>query len=709
MNRKGGEVTPNLPIILRAETVEQQKNWLNEFYNCRQLTRDELADEPEFTIVEDENSNKDALCRKSSTERAAKLQKADSKLSTSDSKKDVEANDEQINVVRLNEGKPSEQKKDNSKDDSMTLDRIEKSESMQDSQINKPPANSNLSRRNSNENNPKQNSIRIEETEPDENNVKQKDEIYKRQSSRDLPEGLPKSPSDQQPQKMNSFSRQSTQQELNRNLSVNSVIDGERTPETNVSRQNSTNADKPNSRLSSRKSSVNNKIPSNDDIINRLADKSAAANENQQPSSTNLSRKSSTKETDQNEKQSQSKLSREGSRRSSVKRQDSRVVEEFQVFEESVKVPMTNESTSKSNSRRPSVDKPKFKKELQNVTVNSNETIVLECELEPCKDQLTLEWLKDNKVLNIAGRYKSSNQDNLYTLQINKAIVRDSGQFAFTATSPYSQTISSCKVTVKPPERQNSRPQTPDAQPSAPVFKIKLKDTELKEGSTVRFELLVNALPIATLKFFKDDKPLKENDRVKIEYTSDESCEILIENCKKEDAGRYKVQATNSLGQDNTECNVTISSDKDVFKGLPPDQPQLNSPRSASPTSEKQNLSASRVNSNPGSRPRTPAFKWFKDGSEFDANERFLCQFNEEEDTIGLVFQHVSPEDAGLYTCVAKTQGGKISCSAELTVEGEVNRLLRDPEPPRFKSPLVDSTVNQGSTATIEVSDFFID
>lgn len=60
----------------------------------------------------------------------------------------------------------------------------------------------------------------------------------------------------------------------------------------------------------------------------------------------------------------------------------------------------------------------------------------------------------------------------------------------------------------------------------------------------------------------------------------------------------------------------------------------------------------------------------FKDGQEFEASERFQVTFDDIEDTLSLVFQHVTPNDAGLYTCVASTSSGKISCSAELTVQG---------------------------------------
>jgi len=50
---------------------------------------------------------------------------------------------------------------------------------------------------------------------------------------------------------------------------------------------------------------------------------------------------------------------------------------------------------------------------------------------------------------------------------------------------------------------------------------------------------------------------------------------------------------------------------------------------------------------------------------------KVAINWQDDEDSLALVFQHVKPEDAGLYTCVASTSSGKISCSAELTVQGQ--------------------------------------
>lgn len=70
----------------------------------------------------------------------------------------------------------------------------------------------------------------------------------------------------------------------------------------------------------------------------------------------------------------------------------------------------------------------------------------------------------------------------------------------------------------------------------------------------------------------------------------------------------------------------------------------------------------------PGEKPN---FSWLRDGKPFDPEERFKVLLGNEEDSLALVFQHVKPEDAGLYTCVASTTSGRISCSAELSVMGK--------------------------------------
>ena len=75
----------------------------------------------------------------------------------------------------------------------------------------------------------------------------------------------------------------------------------------------------------------------------------------------------------------------------------------------------------------------------------------------------------------------------------------------------------------------------------------------------------------------------------------------------------------------------------------------------------------------PGEKPN---FLWKRDGKEFDPEERFKVLMGDDQDSLALIFQHVRPEDAGLYTCVAQTSTGHISCSAELTVQGKVYMCL---------------------------------
>ncbi|XP_054168063.1 obscurin-like [Oppia nitens] len=224
----------------------------------------------------------------------------------------------------------------------------------------------------------------------------------------------------------------------------------------------------------------------------------------------------------------------------------------------------------------------------------------------------------------------------------------------------------------------DSRPTSPGGSflPHPPMFKVKLKDTELLIGTTIRFELVVRGMPVPTVTFYKDDEVLKEDKRMKVLFESKEVFELVIEHITEADAGVYKCVAINSEGKDETSGTITVSQDKDVFPGIEDDD-----------YSKSDSMSP---------RSRSPVFKWFKDGKEFEASERFQVQFDEEEDTVTLVFQHVKPDDASMYTCAASTSSGKISCSAELTVQG------RDPIPPTIKLAMSDVEVSEGASAMLE-------
>lgn len=102
-------------------------------------------------------------------------------------------------------------------------------------------------------------------------------------------------------------------------------------------------------------------------------------------------------------------------------------------------------------------------------------------------------------------------------------------------------------------------------------------------------------------------------------------------------------------------------------------------------------------------RGEKPTFAWKRNGQAFDPEDRFKVLLGEDEDSLALVFQHVKPDDAGIYTCVAQTSTGNISCSAELTVQGAVEHLYREPEKPSLVIEAREPVAAIGGSAMLEL------
>uniref|UniRef100_T1GLA5 Ig-like domain-containing protein n=1 Tax=Megaselia scalaris TaxID=36166 RepID=T1GLA5_MEGSC len=151
---------------------------------------------------------------------------------------------------------------------------------------------------------------------------------------------------------------------------------------------------------------------------------------------------------------------------------------------------------------------------------------------------------------------------------------------------------------------------------------------------------------------------------------------VHVQQVHHEDAGYYKCEAINKHGAADCEAKVTVVEDKNIFGALSGQILQ------------------------PG---ENPEFIWKRNGLPFDPEERFKVMFADDENSLGLFFQNVKPEDAGIYTCVAQTSTGNISCSAELTVQGAIQTLNREPEKPTLIIEHKEANTHVGGTAILEL------
>lgn len=214
---------------------------------------------------------------------------------------------------------------------------------------------------------------------------------------------------------------------------------------------------------------------------------------------------------------------------------------------------------------------------------------------------------------------------------------------------------------------------------NAPYFEVRLKDTEVIENTFLTFMVKVKGDPKPKVRFTKDDKEIMDFDKhYKVNRDNEELgfYELVIGEVQSSDAGVYNCTVYNKFGTDKSEARVSVVKEKDIFGDV------------------------SDTILEPGNRPK---FLWKKNGEAFDPEERFKVLMGDDDDSLALVFQHVRPEDVGLYTCVAATQTGNISCSAELTVQGTIHELPREPCKANLIVETKEALANIGASAMLEL------
>ncbi|XP_064554448.1 obscurin isoform X2 [Drosophila montana] len=321
------------------------------------------------------------------------------------------------------------------------------------------------------------------------------------------------------------------------------------------------------------------------------------------------------------------------------------------------------------------IEKPVIIKMLKSVHVDRGETAHFEIQFKEQPGLVT--WLKDNKTLDdrLADRIvQTSAPMNSYRLDIKNCSENDAGTYTVRAQSGSDTTTVTAQLAVGQASGHDESKTN-----VSPAFLVSLKDAEMIENTLFRFMIKILGDPKPKVQFFKNQKEILESsDRIQIIRDKDYLgfYELVIVDVQKDDAGIYSCKATNKFGEASCEAQATTVEFKNPFGALSGQILQ---------SGEKS------------------IFSWKRNGEDFDPEERFKVLFGEDEDSLALVFQHVKPEDAGIYTCVAQTSTGNISCSAELSVQGAIQTLNREPEKPSLVIEHREANTSLGASAILEL------
>uniref|UniRef100_A0A7E4UT28 Muscle M-line assembly protein unc-89 n=1 Tax=Panagrellus redivivus TaxID=6233 RepID=A0A7E4UT28_PANRE len=224
----------------------------------------------------------------------------------------------------------------------------------------------------------------------------------------------------------------------------------------------------------------------------------------------------------------------------------------------------------------------------------------------------------------------------------------------------------------------------------APKFITKIKDTRASKGHQAVFECVVPDSKGVVCKWLKDGKEIELIARIRVQTRTIEghvTSELIIDDVKPEDAGRYTVVVENAAGTERCEANLNVVDAKEG-----PKAPQFTEKLQDKQvkTGEKVVLECA-VDGEP-----KPNVSWFKDEKKI-TSETTRVTIETSEKTQRLVIEKSEESDTSVYKCVAENASGKSSTEAKLEVRapGTV---------PEFTRALVDKAVTIGEKVILECS-----
>ena len=193
------------------------------------------------------------------------------------------------------------------------------------------------------------------------------------------------------------------------------------------------------------------------------------------------------------------------------------------------------------------VTKPDFKEKMKGVEVMEGDTATFDV-LVVGYPEPSVEWYRGTSKLKNDERteIKEDQENNRFSLSIGDVKREDAGMYKCVAANEAGKTTIRADLTVK--ERLFA-PEIAEGLEEGPIT--------VTEGDEVNLNVTITGKPKPDVKWYKDNKPLRETNKLDIKARGDKYSVVIL-GIKAEDSGEYKCEAKSKMGTVTRNFDVKV-------------------------------------------------------------------------------------------------------------------------------------------------------
>ena len=201
-----------------------------------------------------------------------------------------------------------------------------------------------------------------------------------------------------------------------------------------------------------------------------------------------------------------------------------------------------------------SESKPEFTKKIQDLAVCEGEQARFDVRVSGFP-KAEVDWFKGKESIEDEGRFGllDDEEEELFSLVIEDVKPEDADEYECVAFNSAGEV--SCAGTLNVTE---------NAVPPEFLGEAQTVPLIVEEGDDIRVSEKVRGKPEPTVIWLKDDKPLKESDRIGIEPKSGVMT-LLIKNASPDDTGRYRCEVKSKAGSVSRSYDIQVKGKRLCF------------------------------------------------------------------------------------------------------------------------------------------------